>query len=551
MMKRAELISDITLVEEGLPGDLVRELTYPSIFRECPGLVFPALVRIDDDTTEQTREIHIVNYPDSDPFRRKQPTESFVTYGKYFQWNAEGGPGGGFADAVRDLTGAGELEVAPDLVLTRYDALSASGPVRLSGQRDKAAVSVYAKAKAEIEAQWDATRRADNTLVEPFVSGLRDGARLIEAAGRDAVGFAPLDRALVEAGIDALLVTSPHNVELFTGLSYETIRQHDVCCLYRPGADDIVVMAARAFRRADFAPAGNYPDLADVVKTSVPSGRLGVEEAHAGIGLVTDLRDAGLTVSGAVGLLRRWQETRAITDLTYYIVAANSVLKGFERARDWFAGQEQASERDLEAVFQQGVADFAASVGFAGRLRPYFSIVHSGERTLLPATAGDYPARASDDTIKFDMGVLVYDAAGCVRACSDIARTICRTPQLQAAHDALQKALIDTLIPAMKPGMSGAQVHALGVEALRTCEAELVAADLMPEGVSFEGYSRDCGHILHRTTTATIFFLPGVTARLAPAMLGCVEFVWPLGERVLAVEDGYLVTDTDVICFTA
>lgn len=542
-MRRVELISDRSLIAAGLPGEVVDELTYPSIFRECPDLVYPALVRVHGDDPS---DVYIVNYPDCEPFRLRMPQGSYVTYGRYFQWKAAGGCGRSFADAVRAVAGDAVIAVAPDLVLARHDALVATGPVAPVATREKTPVRVYSKACAEIEAQWNATRLADNERAAAFVAGLREGERLLAASGEAAVGFAPLDSALEAAGIDALLVTSPHNVELFTGLSSETAVQHGLSCVYRPGAADIAVLAEVPFDRGDFRPAG-FHDIAGALPDAVKTG---VEEGHIGIGLVNDLRARRLAVVNAVAHLRRWQEERAITDVSYFIVAGNAVLKGFERAKAWFAGQEEASEREIEAIFQQGVADFARSVGFAGRVRPYFSIVHSGERTLLPATAGDYPVRAADATIKFDMGVLVYDAAGCVRACSDIARTICGTPQLQAAHDALRAALVDILIPSMRPGMSGGEVHRLGVDALQRCETELRAANLMPEGVAFEGYVRDCGHILHRTTTATLFFLPGVSTRLTPKMLGCVEFVWPLGDSVLAVEDGYLVTDTDVIPFT-
>lgn len=547
-MKRVELITDGARIAAGLPASVVDELTYPSIFRECPDFVLPALVRVHG---EQARECYVVNYPDSEPFRLQMGADSYVTYGKYFTWTGPSGDGRSFAEVVRDFAGDTPLEVGSDLVLARYDALLASGPLAPVPARTKAPVHAYAKARAEIEAQWNATRLADNANIAEFTRTLRDGERLLDIAAAVLIGFLPLDVATTEAGLDGLLVTSPHNVELFTGLSYEFIRQHGISCLYRPTAADITVIAEHPVSRGDLRPAGTSGDIAELLAASLPGAKLGVEEPSIAIGLVNDLRAQALDVVGAIAHLRRWQEARAVTDLAYFIVAGNAVLKGFERASAWFKGQSEAGEREIEAIFQQGVADFARSVGFAGRVRPYFSIVHSGERSLLPATAGNYPARATDATIKFDMGVLVYDAAGGVRACSDIARTICRTPQLQAAHDTLRAALIDKLLPAMRAGQSGAEVHALGVEALRTCEVELREADLMPEGVSFEGYVRDCGHILHRTTTATLFFLPGVSARLAPGMLGCVEFVWPIGDRILAVEDGYVVTETGTIPFTA
>lgn len=555
MSASIELISEMSQVAAALPVDVVSELTYPSIFRECPGLVFPARLEITESDGSR-RAVHILNHPDSDPFAKKLPDEPAVAYGRYFEWNASGGPGGSFAEAVRAAAGTGEIVVGADLVLTRYEALAATGPLRLKAPRRAVPVQIYAKSRSEIEAQWDATRRADNRRLEGFVAGLRCGAELQDWLARPAVGFAALDAGLEAAGLAGLLVTSAHNVELFTGLSYEAITSHGVSCLYLAGKAQITVFAETPLLRSDFVPRGAGADLPEALALALKptDGLLGIEEPSIGIGLVEALKGAGLTVKPAIATLRKWQEALALPDLGYFILAANAVIKGFEHAKGWFArlsGPEAApQERDLEALFQQGVADFAAANGFAGRVKPYFSIIHSGGRTLLPASAGDYPARFDDPTIKFDMGVLVYDAFGCVRACSDIARTICTTPALQAAHDALRAALVDLLIPAMRPGMTGGEVHGEGVKALRACETQLKAAGLMPEGVTFEGYTRDCGHILHRTTTATIFFLPGVSAPLAPGMLGCVEYVWPLGDLVLAVEDGYLVTESGAIPFT-
>lgn len=552
MGTRIELISELSQVAADLPADVVAELTYPSIFRECPELVFPARLEITA-ADGSTRAIHVLNHPDSDPFAQKLPKEPSVAYGRYFEWNAAGGPGGSFAEVVRKAAGSDEILVGPDLALARFEALAATGPLRLKAPRAARPVQAYAKDRRGIEAQWDVTRRADNARLAGFITGLRAGDQLAAWLARPAIGFAGLDSALEAAGLAGLLVTSAHNVELFTGLGYEAIKTHGLSCLYQPGAAQITVFAETPLARADFAPLESAADLpAALAQALAPArGALGIEEPSIGIGLVEALRGAGFAPKGAITPLRKWQEARALTDLGYFTLAANAVIKGFEHAKAWFLRQSSdVQERDLEAVFQQGVADFAAQNCFAGRVKPYFSIIHSGGRTLLPATAGDYPAKLDDPTIKFDMGVLVYDDFGCVRACSDIARTICTTPELQAAHDALRAALVDLLIPAMRPGMTGGEVHAEGVKALRACEAELRASGLMPEGVTFEGYTRDCGHILHRTTTATIFFLPGVSATLATGMLGCVEYVWPLGDLVLAVEDGYLVTETGVIAFT-
>jgi len=170
---------------------------------------------------------------------------------------------------------------------------------------------------------------------------------------------------------------------------------------------------------------------------------------------------------------------------------------------------------------------------------------------LLPATAGAYPVGADDRTVKFDMGLTVADAFGCVRGVSDIARTICAEPGIEALHDELRGILIDRLIPAIKPGMTGGEIHAVGVELLRPLEERLRSLGLLPEGRSVDGYRRDCGHTIQRQTISSVYFLPGVQQKVEDGMLGCVEYVWPINDILIAVEDGFLITPEGGVPFTA
>ncbi|MGO4836128.1 hypothetical protein AB4144_28180, partial [Rhizobiaceae sp. 2RAB30] len=111
--------------------------------------------------------------------------------------------------------------------------------------------------------------------------------------------------------------------------------------------------------------------------------------------------------------------------------------------------------------------------------------------------------------------------------------------------------LIEALIPSIRPGMSGAQIHALGVDLLRPLEGDLRRLGLLPDGKNIDGYLRDCGHTIQRQTISSVYFLPGVTEKIEPDMLGCAEYVWPVGDTLIAVEDGYLVTAAETIPFTA
>jgi Xaa-Pro aminopeptidase len=303
--------------------------------------------------------------------------------------------------------------------------------------------------------------------------------------------------------------------------------------------------------RAGLSERGKRASLAGLVKES-GFRRVGYQRDHLSIGDHLLMAEAGVALEDAGYVLRRWQDRRAGDDLVYFVLAGNAVLHGIAAARKFFHRNEGAmTERDLVAVYHQAVRRFAAKYGFQERVFSYFDIVHSGGRTFLPATAGDYPVTPADRTIKFDMGLVVADAFGCIRGCSDIARTICRDPELEAIHDRLRAILVEELIPSIRPGMSGQEIHAVGVEKLRPLEGELRRLGLLPEGKGVDGYVRDCGHTIQRQTISAVYFLPGVTEQVENGMLGCTEYVWPIGDVLIAVEDGYFVTEEGAIPFTA
>ncbi len=543
----AELVSDAAAIRAYLGPAVEAELTYPKIFLDSVESARPVLVKSAGQTTL------VVNMSDSAPLASAGADRTILNYGDYFDWNRPADrPVRSFGEAVREAAGPGPIGVDPSLPFSRHAALAATGPVSVRPGGPDGPVGIYRKARSDIEWQWSATRESDAALVSSFVATLRRGDDLHRAMRLPPVGFEPLDRLLSEADLASFLVTSPFGAELVCGLPAEAAAQLGLSCLILPGRDDVTILARRPIGRADVLLIGEAPSLAAAVLAECGFRPVGVEEGHIGIGAVQRLQEAGCEPRAAVSVFRCWQDMRAGTDLPYFIVAANAVLAGIAHASRFIARHigTGLTEAEANAAFDGGVSDFARSVGFAGRVERYFDIIHSGERTLLPAIAGEYPLLPEHRTIKFDMGVLVRDAFGCVRGCSDIARTLSPDPAIREAHDAVRAALVDDLIPAMRPGMTGAAIHALGQDALRRKEDVIARAGLMPAGTTMDGYSRDCGHTIHRTTAGSVYFMPGATGTIEPGMLGCVEYVWPVGDVIVAVEDGYYVTETGAIPFT-
>ena len=525
------------------------QLTYPQIFKDAPNSVLPVLVSNGADRTI------VIAETDSTALNAAADACAAVTYGRYFTWRDErpkpARPALDFADAVRSVTGPQCLELDGTMPMSRYRMLQNSGPVLLAGTASFPEVRVHVKSRRSIEHRWAENRDKDSERLRGFVAGLRHGSILNAFLERDTPGFEILDSLLAANDIDTILVTSPHEVELFSGAPAELNARLNIWALYPTGSDDILLLSPETPPGATTWEGGATP-LPQSIK-SLARGTVGTQLHVLSANDWFALQREGIEFVDAAAPIRRWQDLRAGGDLIYYILTANAVLAGIDAARTCLAraGTAERSERQLVSAYFEGVKQFAVAHGFGDRLSRYFDLLHSGARTLLPAAAADFPVSSADKTIKFDMGLSVVDADGCVRAVSDIARTICSDPGLQDIHDRLRVILVDQLIPSIKPGMSGAEIHAKGIDCLRPLEGDLRALGLLPPGQGVEGYRRDCGHALQRTTISSVYFLPSVDSVIEAGMVGCVEYVWPIDDVLIAVEDSFFVTPGGGVPITA
>jgi Xaa-Pro aminopeptidase len=537
------MISSKSDLEAVCGDEFVSRLTYPAIFRGAPLSVTPVVVVRGAEKTV------VINDADSDASEALDNSFSVVRYGRYFSWDENPAPVKDFATAVRDVCGDESLTCSLDLPMARYEALAAKGPLALADPLFFKPRKLYRKLSSEIEAQWSQSRDDDVHAVESCAKTFPDADLLISFMKRPMVGFEPLRELCRTSGIDALLVTAPHEVELFSGLPSKLNEQLGIWAVFFPGDKEILLASEQPLVRGDFHPVDSKASLGGLLKEA---GTVAAQKNDMGSGDWLCLDGMGVALVAGDEVLRRFQDCRAGSDLVYFFVAANAMIEGLHAAKTFFerANGAPLTERDLVAAHHAAVRRFLDRLGFDGRASRYFDICSSGARTHLPATASDAPVSAKDRTIKFDMGIVVHDAAGCARGVSDIARTICNDPALAELHDEMRAALVDKLVPAIRPGMTGAEVHAIGVDCLRPLDAKFRALGLLPEGATVDGYTRDCGHTIQRQTISSVYFSPNNLNVVEEGMIGCVEYVWPIGDVLLAMEDGYLVGADRSIAFT-
>lgn len=536
----AMLSSNVEQLRVALGNTFVEQLTYLPIFKGAPESVLPVLIDVGGAKTI------VIAETDSSACAAAEGAPSVVTYGRYFKWqNTEHqniAPPLSLGEAVRSVTGDETLVLDASLPMSRYDVLAQTGNHLLQGETPLPAIKVHCQRRKLIERAWQKSRDADAEKLFDFTATLRQGDLLNALSKEDIPGFDVLDALMEAEQIGALLITSPHEVELFSGLPAATNEALEISALFVAGSPDIYLLSEN--KLPGLTQNSNRLTHLDDALQSLHEGRIGAQKDALCAGHWMALEKSGLKLTDASMVLRRWQDVRAGGDLPYYILTANAVLAGIDAARNILKSSSGAvmTERELAAIYHAGAEQFTALHGFSDRTHKYFDLLHSGARTLLPAAAADYPVSSADKTIKFDMGLGVVDANGCVRAVSDIARTICCDPKIQALHDRLRLVLIDELIPQIKPGMTGSEVHAIGIDCLRPLETSFQELGILPDGQSVEGYARDCGHALQRTTISSVYFLPTVKTTMETGMVGCVEYVWPIDDVLIAVEDSFYLT---------
>lgn len=479
----------------------------------------------------------------------------FRVYGRYFSFNDDP-PAESLEQCLTDLVGARTLLVRDTLPVSLYRVIAEAGvKLKVTGNPVTGTLQHHTIERNEVTETMATGLDRYRDAAKRAVRGYRyesEIVRIIESA-RDQ-GFALLDEILEHRELSSLLVTSPFQQEELTGLPQSWLETAQAALLVRKGDSQVHLLTAAAGEIPGINQQGEFESLVDALN-QLNVNEPAVEHAHAELRLLQDIGADPLSVSNASAAIHEWQELRAASQLPFYVLASNSARHALERtvaaAEERLSKGEELTESELARAFDAELGGYAGEYGLAGSFRPYFRIIHPGERTLVPAAPTDNPLSNRNRTIKFDMGTQVLDGRGRVRGCSDIARTICATDELKQFQDKLREILLERVIPAIRPGVTGAEVHAAATQALAEHDELFRSWGVLPEGKSGRDYARDCGHIINRQTICNIYFTPTTHLAVKAGMSGCVEFVWGVADLIIATEEAYVVTEDGAIPITA
>lgn len=353
--------------------------------------------------------------------------------------------------------------------------------------------------------------------------------------------FPALDAAIANAGLAGVLASSTLNVQEIAGVPVGE-KHRPLAAFYAPRERYAWLMYAgvAAGGRQFASPQAALEHIA-------PGGPLGVEAEDVSAGLA---RALGLEERGwrpADRELRRWRDENALPDLPYYIIASRTTRHAIESALGFAASALErsapATEMDAYARYLAAMREFARAALPGARAARTLTNFHSGSRTIFPANAAAHRLDASINTLKIDAGCLLFDAEGLLLGCSDIARTVCLSEPARELYALFEKNIRRSLIPSMRAGRAGEELHSDATRAVWSQRAKLAGNPLFVDLKAPEAeYDRDVGHLLGKNNLAHLRLVHGERTSLREGMIACCEYQWPLRGHAIAYEDTCLVT---------
>jgi len=352
--------------------------------------------------------------------------------------------------------------------------------------------------------------------------------------------FGSLDAALGHAGLDMLVLTSDLNMQEVGGVPLKSFPR-PLAVIYRPGGE--VWIMEPGLRQG----ANSHASPAQALKSLGRAAPVGVEGEDMGWAFATELQLADDRVTFADQVLRAWRDHSTLPDLAFYIVSTRASLLAIEAALAYAADAVRlrwaATEMDAYAVYLKTLHEMVAARLPQLRVHRTLTNFHSGARTIFPAMPAPFPLTKDSNTLKIDAGCLLFDPAGRLLGCSDIARTLVFSEAGRSLYEGFRDAVRYKLIPACKPGARGRDIHATACDQVWGSAAGAMANDpLYVKLDDTKKYDRDVGHLLGKNNLAHLTFTSGADGTLSEGMIACCEYQWPLAGHAVAYEDTCLVT---------
>lgn len=533
-----QVISSFEIIERETGISIPSGLLYPQLSLDAMKKNSPLLVT--NDAGEKYLFVKLIekgNFPEVSDNGVK-----VVYYAPYFTFSDPGVVvDGTLFDALAALPGEKIFIVDQDLPYAIFLGMQERFPEVTVKLPEPAVVYVHTLIKKDIAAAFI---NDGDVLVssKAFETKCSQAEFLVPSSNEMTINrFSSLQDMLAQQNLKGLLAASPLNLQELTGIPISFFKGKEALVCYQADSEHVYLLVTDIIEGHS---ASEFPSMREALAAVLPQGSIGIEEEALPLwqALVVPVND--FTPCSAI--LRRWRELLAVRDLPYYIIAAQCTRQSMEsalsQAREMILGNEEITEKDVDELYKAAIRTYNENIGIDIKIEPYFIVLHTGKRTHYPNLAQAY--RLNDvNCVKLDSGVLVFDKAGLLRACSDL----CRTLVLSAEGCTTYQMLIDTMhkvIDGIKDGASGEEMHAIALVELQKHEKMLKEIDMLPQEFPLStGYSRNIGHAMGKQEPSSIIFEGGNKNRLAVGMVGCVEFQWPYKDYCIGIEDMFYISE--------
>lgn len=350
-----------------------------------------------------------------------------------------------------------------------------------------------------------------------------------------------LQQAMLANDFDGLIYGQGANVQYFTGVSFEWVREHEpeepqcLLVLARGGSPRVVIVGEGTVTPSDSSlevhSIQSQEELSSLLAEWLKGMRL-IGTSQRAAGYLNELITAALPAALSVIAESLGEEIRLVKDATEIArlreVAALTDQVMAKIVRDIRPGitQLELQQRIAEAGYRLGAQDIS--------FPPAALYVKSGaEPTLDPFVYPKDQGLVAGTSIAFDFGFVLNGY------CSDFGRSFYCGPapeHISGAYHALQEAHCH-LISNMKPGLKISEMYSILIAKLDKLGYGDRLRARLPDGT--------LGHQIGVDLHENPWIRPTSEGVLKPGMVMCIEpKVWLPGEYYLRVEDMVLVTES-------
>ncbi len=553
-----ELITNLDVVSKELGVDVKKRYLSVALNYDGYKAVAPKVVKRGNEKILIARHIEMANVEAQREIEKTLPKDiKVVYYNPYFTFEIPKEPAySDFIDAFISINRTGEtIAVHDDLPLQIYQWLEKNYELKfMSNTDEKVEFYMYEIAKEEVLSKFELGRKdADKTalsLIEksPIRAELNE---YIEK--RKDTRFEVLDELMDEAGLKAVLCTSPLGVQEITGYGMVHHQEDGIAALYVKGENKVYIFAKKPL--SYYSGDKKIKDIAKEVYSLTGDDVIGIEEQHFSLGWFNSLGFKNLNLKNAMNVIKISREKRAWEDLSYYIIAARASVYATEGALEWTKAEiskgNRITECDVENKYIALLEEFRKKNNISLSIRTFWTNCHAGARSIFPSLATDYVLTKDFNTLKIDAGVSLVDENGIHRAASDIARTATFKDNCEKAYKKFDEYMVKTVIPNVKPGMNGNDIYKLAVSEVQKELQLFKDLSLMPDVRHLSPiFNRDVGHLMALQEPVTLFFKKDAFQVVEEGMVGAIEYQWPIDGNSIGAEDIFLIGPNGGLNFT-